>query len=688
MCALDTALQRKVALKTLKFDDGGGRSLQQHPGWQEALTLARFNHPNIVSIHEIYEDHTTAYLVTEFVAGETLGKRLTDGPLDFGDAVTLMLKLADGLRGVHAEGIVHADIKPDNIMIREDGEPVLVDFGIAREAASSADETVTLETDSTAVSNKIEGTLAYMAPEVLRGESPTAQSDIFSLGTVLYEMLSGDRAFKQATEAGTMHAVLTNDPRPLHKLCRTVPGDFSDLVRRMMERDPARRPESMQAVYTELHKWSPAGIRDKKRKRRTLGAGIVAVLLITGALLWRSALWTPPTTVSGLMAKGLDGLKATATAEHIETSIDAFQQVLLRAPDNAAATAGLSLSLGRKYIFGERSPALLEQATALAESAVARDHQLALSHVAQARVLEFDGQDAEAEKAYQTALQLDPSNFFAFRGYGRFLIKRNDMAAAEDLFTNAIKYHPAESSLFDLLGRVYFRQQKYDQSRKAFRDSLALSPDNVYAYASLSATHYMQDDTPTAIAVLQQGLQVRKAAALYNNLGTYYFALGQYPQSADAFERALALTGSGDDYRLWANLADAYRATPDQQSKAVAAYRQALRILAPLLSQTPTRPDLVSRAALYHAKAGDFETAQSRLTEAIEQAPEDATLLYRAAVTSEILGKRTEALDFTRAALTQGYPISVIKADPELAALRQDKAFLNIVLSQGTPTGG
>ncbi|WP_262692590.1 serine/threonine-protein kinase [Kordiimonas aestuarii] len=684
LCAFDTVLQRKVALKELTSP--AGTDTLADDDWQEALALARINHPNIVTIHEVFRDQGTAYLVTEFVEGQSLGARLAEDEVDFTQAVTIALKLADGLRGVHEQGLVHADIKPDNIMIRDDGEPVLVDFGIAR-AAPTADDMRTVMEDEPSSLGGVAGTLAYMAPEVIRGDPPTARSDIFSLGVVIYEMLSGTKAFKQKTEAGTIYAVLADRPPSLTKVRRETPSAFADLVSSMMARDATERPASMQDVYRALYKWSPEGIRQRQSRQRLTYLGVAATFLIMLVGLWRLDILTPPKTISGLMATGLEGLKSSASEEQVDITIEAFRHVLLRAPDNAGAKSGLSLGLTRKYVFGEKSAALLEQARTLAESAVELDNQLALSHVALARALEFEGKDEASEQAYVRALELDPSNFFAFRNYGRLLIKRNDLAEAEQKLKAAIAYYPEESTLYDLLGRVYFRKQEYGPSREAFKASLSMEPDNVYAHASLSATYYMEGDTAGAIAALQAGLQVRRAAVLYSNLGTYYFALGQYPQSAQAFERALEMTGGGADYRLWANLADAYRAVPGQEKKAVGAYRQALDHMAPLLAVARPRPDLLSRAALYHAKADEGADARKRLSEALELDRDDATLLFRASVTSEILGERTEAIRFVRGALDQGFPLSVIRAEPDLINLRQDREFLDIILSHNITPG-
>lgn len=683
--AHDELLDRTVALKILephKFEHEN-RSLT------EARTLAQVNHPNIVVIHEIFEEDGKAYLVTEFVEGETLADLMARGALSLEQTVAIAVKLADGLSAVHKRGIVHSDIKPDNIMVRENGEPVLVDFGIAKLAAS-ADEQATLVGDSVPPAGRIEGTLAYMAPEVIRGDPPTERSDIFSLGTVIYEMLSGRSVFREKTEAGTANAVLTGTPRVLSKMNADLPNEFADLIHRMMAKDSTQRPASMAEIYEELHHWLPNAGRPAQHgwaqdKRVWAGA---ATILLAFMILWGSGLFPSlPQSTSGLINAGLEELKATENKDAIDRAIKNFEQVLMRDPENAAATAGLSLALSHQYGLTELNTAVLARAKTLAETALALDDQLAISHVAMAWVLEFESMHDAAQTAYEKALLIDPSNFFAFEGYGRLLMENNRPAEAVEIFQKAIVFHPTESILYDQIGSLYFQRQEFDLAEAAFQESINLSPDNVFAYANLSAVHYMRDDIPAAIRVLQQGLQIRPDPVLYTNLGTYYFALGQYPQAVDAFERAVSMKGSSDDYRLWANLADAYRATTGFEDKAASAYRQALTALAPRFQTGTQNPTYYSRAALYHAKAGEVTQAKSRLAEALNLASDDASLLFRAAVTSEIIGERAAALDYIRRALAHGYPLSVIRQDPDLASLRTDGEFLDIVLSHDAQTG-
>ncbi|MEX0299193.1 MAG: serine/threonine-protein kinase, partial [Kordiimonas sp.] len=210
--AEDSLLGRTVALKVLKDETDGGEGLGK--SLQEARTLAKLNHPNIVTLYEVSEHEGQAYLVMEYLDGLPLNDYLenTETPPTFDDKISMAKQLIDALATAHENGIVHADIKPANILVRADGCPVLVDFGLAKVINASTDlETVT---DDSLLNTMVHGTLSYMAPEVMRGDAADEKSDIFSLGAVFYEMFNGERAFKAPSDAETIHLILNIDPAP------------------------------------------------------------------------------------------------------------------------------------------------------------------------------------------------------------------------------------------------------------------------------------------------------------------------------------------------------------------------------------------------------------------------------------------------------------------------------------------
>lgn len=679
--AQDTVLDRTVALKTLKLD---GENLKGNlESLEEAQILAKLNHPNIVTLYEMFHFGGQTYLAMEYVEGTSLKDQLNNEPMPLDKVVDLAIQIADALKYAHSLGVVHADVKPGNIMIDKTGSPLLVDFGLSVLTAHAQDH-ATFTGDDIA-SEAIKGTLAYIAPEVISGAAAGKKSDIFSFGAVLYEMLAGKRAFSALSEAATISAVLSRTPENLAGFGLEIPDSLADLISRMLEKDSQNRPQDMAEVYELLKQQSAehavhSGPVPKSRK--PVIGGVIAAALAAFVILFAGGneyFKLDQPSVHTQIVDGLEALKSPGKKGALENAETAFQQVILQDPKNAAATAGHSLALLKRYAIDQSDPATLRQGRAAADLALSLDDHLSLAHAAKAWALEFEGELPGAQQRYERALTLDPNNYFALQGYGRLLKKTGNHIEAIKIFEMAIRQYPDESQFYVRLGEIHFQKGRYDEAAVSFSKSISLAPDNIFAYASLSAVYYAQDRIPEAITLIQQGLLVRPHPILYTNLGTYFFALGQYPQAANAFKRALDFEGNSDHYLMWANLADAYRWSAGSEEKANAAYRRALQILKNRLSPTNKQPQLYSRAALFSAKSGQFSEARNLLAEALSLAPNDISVLFRAATTSEIIGERASALTYLQQAITRGYPVSIVKNDPEFAKLRRDPRYYEII---------
>jgi serine/threonine-protein kinase len=258
--ARDTRLNRIVALKTLpaeKISDA-----ERKRGFLlEAQATAKLNHPNIVTIYDISEEENVCFIAMEYVSGTTLEQMNTGAGLPLKDAMKFAADIADALIAAHSAGIVHRDLKPANVIVTEDGRAKLLDFGLAQfiEAVAPADDTATMPT----VPGAIAGTAAYMSPEQAEGRALDARSDVFSFGSVLYEMLSGQRAFRGESWVATVAAILHVDPRPLRDIKPAVPASIEQHVARCLRKDPLQRFQTMREVKRALAAAFSDGIREE-----------------------------------------------------------------------------------------------------------------------------------------------------------------------------------------------------------------------------------------------------------------------------------------------------------------------------------------------------------------------------------------------------------------------------------------
>jgi Tol biopolymer transport system component len=240
--ARDTKLDRDVAVKVLP------RNLAEDPEAlsrfeREAKAVAALSHPNILAIHEFgHDEEGTAYAAMELLEGETLRQRLQEGALPPRKAVEIALEVASGLAAAHDKGIVHRDLKPENVFLLGTGQVKVLDFGLARVEPVATPEAADVPTVSLSTEpGRVMGTVGYMAPEQVRGKAVDARADIFSFGAVLYEMLTGKRAFRGESPVETLNAILREDPPSLFESAQNVSPSLERIVRRCLEKRPEER---------------------------------------------------------------------------------------------------------------------------------------------------------------------------------------------------------------------------------------------------------------------------------------------------------------------------------------------------------------------------------------------------------------------------------------------------------------
>jgi hypothetical protein len=293
--ARDERLKRDVAIKVLPA------SLSQDPDRlkrfeQEAQAAGVLNHPNITAVYDLGSHEGSPYIVTELLEGETLRSRLAAGPLPVRKAIDYAIQIAKGLSAAHEKGIVHRDLKPENLFVTKDGRVKILDFGLAKLKTEKDGETQTdLRTVSGTEPGVVLGTMGYMSPEQVRGKAADRRSDLFSFGAILYEMLSGQRAFRGDTAADTITAILTKEPPDLTQTNRDLHPGLERIVRHCLEKNPEERFESARDVAFDLETLSgvstPRAAVDAlaaptRRRRLPLVLAAVAVTAGVAALAY------------------------------------------------------------------------------------------------------------------------------------------------------------------------------------------------------------------------------------------------------------------------------------------------------------------------------------------------------------------------------------------------------------------
>ncbi|HLH06286.1 MAG TPA: protein kinase, partial [Terriglobales bacterium] len=302
--ACDTRLDRIVAIKILPavFARDVNRLARFQ---QEARVLSALNHPNICHLYDVGSQNGTDFLVMELLEGESLSDRLTKGPLPLETALKTAAEIAEALDRAHRAGIVHRDLKPGNIMLTKTGAKLL-DFGLAKPAATGTlldSQAVTEATQTSALTSQgvLLGTFQYMSPEQIEGREADVRSDIFSFGAVLYEMVTGQRAFGGSTPASVIAAVLTAKPKPILGIQPLTPPALDRLVWTCLEKDPELRWQTAYDIKLHLESiqelGAPAVLSPSQRRNLSKRAvvAVAAVLVIASTILW----WLPQSAVPG-----------------------------------------------------------------------------------------------------------------------------------------------------------------------------------------------------------------------------------------------------------------------------------------------------------------------------------------------------------------------------------------------------
>jgi tetratricopeptide (TPR) repeat protein len=538
--ALDTRLGRKVALKLLPFSKTRHHNHAQRLE-QEARTASALNHPNIVTIHEIGEANSIHFMATEYVEGETLRQRMLSTKLSVRELVGIAVQIASALRAAHQAGIVHRDIKPENIMLRNDGVVKVLDFGLARLTGGGNSETEI---------GLIMGTMPYMSPEQVRGETVDARTDVWSLGVVIYEMIVGRVPFTGATHRQVVTEIIQKEPSEFDNE-GAVPDELKRIVAKALSKDSAERYDDASTMANELKR-----LQGELEVRASLELANAAQ---DGAATGRMGLATLPHLRSDTAGSRHTRQKARDYVRVIQRhkTITGLAVILL-----VGAVSWAYLTTNRyktnsgapsKHSTAVVSP--INSATPDAGGTTNREaHRLYLHgmYLANKRNL---ADTQKAIGALQQAVQLDPNyaQAWAGLGYAHRLISLYSTISTHETYKRSIEAINRALAIDDtvsvahsaLCENKYLYEWDFAGAERECKRALELDPNSAQAHEIFSRYLMGRGRLDEAIAEIERAIDLEPASRFNNrNYGRALFYARRYKEAEAQFKRVLAMDDS------------------------------------------------------------------------------------------------------------------------------------------------
>jgi tetratricopeptide (TPR) repeat protein len=675
--AWDPHLEREVALKLLLPGSVSGDE-EYRAMLREARALAAVRHTNIVHVYGIDRHDGRVGYWTDFVHGKTLSFLvLAQGPFGYREAALIGLDVAKALSAVHRAGLLHRDIKAENVMREEGGRILLMDFGLS-----------TLQQRQTGVA----GTPTYMAPELFSGSEATVATDIYAVGVLLFYLVTGQHPVRLGGLTAKEAAAAISKRKALIDLRPDLSESFMRTVSVALEMDPAKRYASAGQLAEALAESlgvplpsSTASAPSKTKSKTKLWVGMAALVVLAalGFAMWSAGLphWLHtanraptagvPATQYDQFLKAQDLLEHSYKQANIDAAVNGLQEVLKADPNFALAQAGLGQAYFLKY-RNDGDAKLLDLAKQATAKALQLDGNLALPYITMARMEAMQGHAQLAMQQVQKAIALDPHSAEAYGALAEVYEMdgrtKDALAAAQ----RAIDLAPDDSRWPVRLGDYLFKAGNLKEAASQFRRGVELAKDNPVAFYDLGVVNMQLGNLGEADANFRESAKLEAYVDTYDALGNVLELEGKFDDAATLDQKAIALDSGY--YRAWAALASAYL-WGGRREQSMQAYHKAIELALQKLMKNPNDPDLLIQIADFYASIGQGEKSLVYLRKALALSPDDPNVNYRAGETYEILGQRAKAIPLIARSLAQGYHATDVQRSPELAALRRDPAF-------------